>query len=148
MLLCPSKTPRHLTHTIQPRNFSVQGFEDFRPDFIAVCSLSSLQCFDSYEIICYSDGIFLFYSSLLCAYWCESDWVQNLFELLSPPVRGVTRIAECVTNSVFDESSNIRSFAAKTLYSLLEHFVDLPVIGMQSVSEILTRLHFGLLTFL
>jgi len=38
----------------------------------------------------------------------------------------------------------MRSFAAQTLDSLPEHFVGLPVIGTQFISEILPRLHFGL----
>jgi len=55
---CPSRTPGHLTHTSQPMNSSVQGFEHFMSDFIAACSLPSLGCFDSLEDFGCSGGIF------------------------------------------------------------------------------------------
>jgi len=44
---CPPGTPGHFTHTSHSRNaFSIRGFEHFKSDFIAACSLHSLQYFD------------------------------------------------------------------------------------------------------
>jgi len=40
------RTPRHVTHANQPKN---QDFEHFMSNFIATCSLPSLQCFISWE---------------------------------------------------------------------------------------------------
>jgi len=44
----------------------------------------------------------------------------------------------------FDGSSNVRYFAAGTTDGLPEHFVGLPVVGIQFMSELLPSLHFGL----
>jgi len=46
---------------------------------------------------------------------------------------------------IFDESSSMRSFSAERPVGLLEHFVDLSVIGIQHIPEIVLGLHFGLL---
>jgi len=45
---------------------------------------------------------------------------------------------------VFDISTSMRSFDANTSDGLPEHFDDLPIIGMQFIPEILTRIHFWL----
>jgi len=54
-------------------------------------------------------------------------------------------IPEEDTISLFNGSSSMTSFSTKTPGSLPKHFVVMPLIEIQLLSEILPRLYFGLL---
>ena len=76
---CFSRTPGNLTHTIHPTNSSIQRFEHFRLDCIAMRWLRSLLCLNEWDNVGCSDVIFLTNMHIVCGRFYESSLVQKYF---------------------------------------------------------------------
>jgi len=106
ILLCSSKTPGHLTHITKSKRtplfktLSISGRISSQPAAFSVLTARETST---------ADGIFLPQMHFLCFRWCGSDWIQEVFEIISPSAnKDVLLISEQHTIFVFDGSSNIR----------------------------------------